>query len=272
MEDYDKSVVRGMLERAGEFFKPEEIVQMLGLEAIVAKSRLSKPAILKHLIKSTIIVEPFKPENLGDVAYDVSLGEHFYREKTPKGFASQGRLIYNPYDEECVRSTWIKQQAIQAKGIAEMYCAKVTQDYFGENIFPEDKIILIEPGETILGHTEEFIGGRLCVTADMRARSSAGRNFIAVCKCAGCGNIGYVNRWTMEITNFSRYYTLPLVVGRRIAQLTFEETEPISADDTYSAKGKYQTTASIAELKKNWKPEDMLPKMWKDREVVERQK
>jgi deoxycytidine triphosphate deaminase len=80
-------------------------------------------------------------------------------------------------------------------------------------------------GETILAHTNEFIGGRETVTTMMKARSSMGRNFIEVCKCAGWGDIGYVNRWTMEITNNSRFYSIPLVVGRRIAQIVFFDSE-----------------------------------------------
>jgi hypothetical protein len=54
-----------------------------------------------------------------------------------------------------------------------------------ENIKPDDRIIWLKPGETILGHTNEFVGGRWTVTTMMKARSSLGRNFIEVCKCAG---------------------------------------------------------------------------------------
>ena len=90
----------------------------------------------------------------------------------------------------------------------------------------------------------QYIGGRETVTTMMKARSSMGRNFIAVCKasadlffcnlffvsnhcyqCAGWGDIGYINRWTMEITNNSRYYSIPLVVGRRIAQIVFFDSD-----------------------------------------------
>lgn len=51
-----------------------------------------------------------------------------------------------------------------------------------ENIADDDMIIWIKPGETILGHTQQFIGGRKKVTTMMKARSSMGRNFIEVCK------------------------------------------------------------------------------------------
>jgi hypothetical protein len=56
------------------------------------------------------------------------------------------------------------------------------------------------------------------------------------------------------------------VVGRRIAQIIFFETGPILAND-YSKLGKYQTTENIKDLKKNWKPESMLPKVYLDRDI-----
>jgi dCTP deaminase len=138
-----------------------------------------------------------------------------------------------------------------------------------ENIGLEERIIMIRPGETILAHTNEFIGSASRnITTMMKARSSTGRNFIEVCKCAGMGDIGYCNRWTMEITNNSQEYALPLVAGRRIAQLVFFETTPLEPDDAdYATAGKYQTTSDFEAMKAAWKPEDMLPKQWRDREV-----
>jgi dCTP deaminase len=137
-------------------------------------------------------------------------------------------------------------------------------DFVG--ISPNDKVILISPGETILAHTNEFIGGKNHITSQMHARSSFGRNFIEVCKCAGWGDVGFTNRWAMEITNNSTHHVIPLVVGRRIAQIVFYETGEILSHD-YSKFGKYQSTSNIKELKKIWKPEDMLPKLYNDRDI-----
>ena len=100
----------------------------------------------------------------------------------------------------------------------------------------------------------------------MKARSSFGRVFISVCKCAGWGDVGYTNRWTMEISNNSTQYTIPLVVGRRIAQMIFFETGPIIGDD-YTKHGKYNKTTDIKRLQKDWKPEMMLPRLWADRDI-----
>jgi dCTP deaminase len=124
----------------------------------------------------------------------------------------------------------------------------------------------LEPGETILAHTSEFIGGKNHITTMMKARSSMGRNFIEVCKCAGWGDVGYVNRWTMEITNNSRHYAIPLIVGRRIAQIVFFETGHIINND-YSSSGKYQTHQDMKKMKKEWNPSSMLPKLYLDRDI-----
>ena len=98
----------------------------------------------------------------------------------------------------------------------------------------------------------------------------------------------------MEITNNSRNYSIPLVVGRRIAQIVFfdsdgtlttldktdqkdeneqkEQTQQsnqiIQSDLTsYEKSGKYQTSSDLNTLMKQWKPEAMLPKMYEDREI-----
>ena len=90
-----------------------------------------------------------------------------------------------------------------------------------------------------------------------------GRIGIAVCKCAGWGDIGYINRWTMEITNFSNA-TIALPVGLRVAQFIFHATTPVADADFYARKGKYQSSEELREIKKQWRPEMMLPKLYKD--------
>jgi len=144
--------------------------------------------------------------------------------------------------------------------------AEVSYKFEFGNISLMDRVIMLAPGETILAHSNEFIGGRNHITTMMKARSSLGRSFIEVCKCAGWGDVGYINRWTMEITNNSKHYFIPLVVGRRIAQLIFFETGPI-LDRDYSKSGKYQTTTDIKKMMKEWDPKSMLPKLYHDRDI-----
>lgn len=219
---------------------------------------LSDKKIIEELKKGDIVIEPFKRENLSTSSYDLTLGEYFFAEQPPERFQN----IFNVYEKEHVERVWGTEplKAKLAKEVFENYKFE-----FG-NISPADRVIMLAPGETILAHSNEFIGGRNHITTMMKARSSLGRSFIEVCKCAGWGDVGYINRWTMEITNNSKHYFIPLVVGRRIAQLIFFETGPI-LDRDYSKSGKYQTTADIKKMIKSWDPKSMLPKLYNDRDI-----
>jgi len=220
---------------------------------------LSDKKILSEMKRGDIVIYPFKKENLSTSSFDVTLGEWYFREKPTRHYHN----IYNIWSKVHTDHVWgIKPlKAEKAKKIFEKY------NFKWEGIKPADKIILLQPGETILAHTNEFIGGQNHITTMMKARSSLGRNFIEVCKCAGWGDVGYINRWTMEITNNSSHYAIPLVVGRRIAQMIFFETGEIFKHD-YTKGGKYQSQKNLKKLIKNWKPEAMLPKLYLDRDIL----
>lgn len=224
---------------------------------------LSDRRIVEEMAEGAIVISPFNEKNLSTSSYDVTLGEWFYRPvpltqvHTMPGSNSPA-LVFNIYNQEQTEHYWVKERA----HVVSAREAKL----FGKGISEGEEIIMIQPGETILAHTQEFIGGRDHITTMMKARSSMGRQQIAVCKCAGWGDVGYVNRWTLEISNHNQYHAIPLVVGRRIAQLVFFETGMILGKD-YAQEGKYQTSHLIEELEANWKPEDMLPKLWKDRDI-----
>lgn len=219
---------------------------------------LSDRKILDEIKKGDIIIEPFRRDNLATSSYDVTLGEYYFQEQPSK----YDHNIYNIWSKSHTDHVW-GTEAKKAKKASEVF---KKYKFKWEGIKPSDKVILLQPGETILAHTNEFIGGRNHITTMMKARSSLGRNFIEVCKCAGWGDVGFFNRWTMEITNNSKNYAIPLVVGRRIAQIIFFETGPILNND-YAEKGKYQISNNLKEMKKSWKPESMLPKLYNDRDI-----
>lgn len=227
------------------------------------ESYLSRDAILRAMRAGRIFISPFDERHLGSGQYDVSLGPYFYRENRDV----RNVAVYNPYSEADVRRVWGDQweEAIRHKDWA-------MRNKVGplENVGLDDRVIVLDPGETILAHTNEFIGG--CdntITTMMKARSSLGRNFIEICKCAGLGDIGYHNRWTMEITNNSTKYQIPLVVGRRVAQIVFFRTDGIKGADYVAGSGKYQGTRDTSQMMEDWTPRAMLPKMFKDWEVRE---
>jgi dCTP deaminase len=230
---------------------------------------LSKPVIERLIATKHITIDTFKPENLGSAQYDVTLGEHFYREKAPPRYCGRigeersERRLYNPFDENHVRNRWQLDQPIAHEDWIERTGVPLINVGLGE------KLILLEPGEMILAHTEEFIGGSCdFITTKMYARSSSGRNGLEVCRCAGLGDVGYFTRWTMEIANTSRYDSIFIVPGRRIAQLTFFQVERVDPKDVYSKQGKYQDSDALDQLKAAWTPDAMIPKQWLDRESL----
>jgi len=223
---------------------------------------LSDKRILEEMKKGTVVIEPFVRAHLSTSSYDVTLGEWYFREQPPL----EHKKIFNLYSKKDTEVVW--STTPHRAGFAKDELKNFNIPFDG--ITPHDRVILLEPGETILAHTNEFIGGRGIITTMMKARSSLGRNFINVCKCAGWGDVGYTNRWVMEISNASQHYIIPLVVGRRIAQIIFFETGPVLKSE-YVKSGKYQATTDMAKLKKMWSPEAMLPKLWADRDIKKKQ-
>lgn len=206
---------------------------------------LSDRQILGERDSGNLVIEPFDRGNLGSDTYDVRLGEFFYRE------TQTVNAWYDPWSEASASRVWGVPFQAQVAGPAS------------DGV----KVIVLEPGETILAHTIEFIGARRGFTTKMFSRSSIGRSMLGVCKCAGRGDVGYFNRWTFEITSFSRYNKIVLRVGMRIAQIEFlpvAETER-----TYGVThGKYQDGDDLAKLMTDWRPELMLPRLHNDWELA----
>jgi deoxycytidine triphosphate deaminase len=176
--------------------------------------------------------------------------------------------IFDIFDAFDVRCVWGHLQC--AETVYGGYPPSVREAldalYEMPGISRQDLVIRLEPSEIILAHTQEFIGTRRKYTTQMHARSSTGRAMIGVCKCAGKGDVGFFNRWTMEITSFSRYHTIPLKVGMRLAQIEF-----LPVGDTlkcYGAgHGKYQDSSDLQIVMSSWKPEMMLPHFHADWEL-----
>ena len=204
-----------------------------------------------------IVFHPYREEHIAGSSVDVTLGHYFYKQE----FQPEAAGVYNPFDKEDVDRYF--------KGPLEAMPHKEWCEKNGVKLFtniPEDHpIIVLQPGERILGHTHEFIGIKAPGTSTMQARSTWGRNGVAVCLDAGWGDPGYINRWTMEIYNMNQHDSVVLPIGKRIAQLVFYETGPV--DQEYKKlSGKYQSAASdkLEDIISSWSPEQMLPRAYKD--------
>ena len=215
---------------------------------------------IKQAIEDGVIVSvPYNPDNVSEASVDFTLGYYFYKQE----YDERSR-VYNPFDRDDVDRYF--------KGPLEAMPHQEWCDRYGfklfENIPPEHPIIVLKPGERILAHTHEFIGIRSHGgAAEVKSRSSWGRNGVAVCFDAGWIDPGYINRITLEIYNLNQHESVVLPVGERIGQLIFHTAGPVEgdySDGRAGMSGKYQHTDNLEELIASWRPEMMLPRAFKD--------
>lgn len=207
--------------------------------------------ILDAQQRGHIVIYPFIAEYVRGSSVDVTLGEFYYE------LDAQTRNGYNPFDQADVERYFGEPH----EAIAAIDWSAQNKNQTWRNIPPDHPIIVLRPGQRILAHTHEFIGINPPGTTEMRARSSWGRNGVVVCKDAGWGDPGFINRWTMEIQN-DNPEPVVLPVGERVAQLIFHQTGKVGGH--YGESGKYQGGKSLPEIVSSWSPQQMLPRAYKD--------
>lgn len=214
---------------------------------------LSDHEIEKLRAQGAIIIEPFRPEALNPNSYDLTLGPYVarYRRIPPVEMVKGWR------DDAC-----------------EVDLREVTgADLFRIVDHRDDGAFKINAGESVLCHTNEFVGGtgvwnpvlqsveNIAVNTQLRATSTAGRLGLTACRCAGHGDAGYFDRWTLEVQNNSPY-DLVLPVGGVICQLVFFAVA--TPRRLYQeASGSYQQHRDLDKLMQEWTPRKMLPKKLK---------
>ena len=187
---------------------------------------LGASGIKKELERGNLIIDPFNQDQLGPNSYDLRIGNWIYRYNT--SFQTEYRIL----DKEDASS---------------LFYAK-----------PErcDRYIFINSGERILAHTEEFAGSVRKYVPQIACRSTIARIGLDVCASAGFGDVGFINRWTLEMYNFS---PLPIAipVGVRVCQIFFNRIDIVEGQDPEPVlyNGSYNPTNT------NWQPEEMLPKL-----------
>lgn len=239
---------------------------------------LNRAEILRHIVSGDIIISPFDAKNLGNNSYDISLGEYYWttRQADELGLNLQNTVdkthikISDPYDVSEIPLIWYLKKAIYVPDyskLLEKYLSPISLLIHVEN---KSKIIIVNPGDHILAHTREFIGGKRSIFGCIGSRSSTRRVGGEVCRDAGIGDIGYCSVWTLEISN-STDKPLLLVVGNRYGQIMFNKCVGPVPDRMYGendSNNKYQQTTDLSLDRDSWTPYKMLPKKFLDREVL----
>jgi dCTP deaminase len=212
-------------------------------------SILSDTEILREL-NGDVVIYPFYPTQLGPNSYDVTLGDHYYKPQVgtlPEFFHPENGI-------QTIQYWGVTKGKNYGAHTASVVASKRMAERLGVSLGA--KYIIIPPGHVILAHTNEFIGGRNHITTSLHSRSTMGRSCISICKCSGFGDIGYWNRYTLEIENHGLVPAV-LTVGQRVGQIAFHRTGDVTT--SYEKRGQYQGCDTIQEVVKTWTPLCMIP-------------
>lgn len=110
--------------------------------------------------------------------------------------------------------------------------------------------LILQPGDSLLGSTIEYIELSDSLCARVEGRSSLGRKFLNIHSTAGFADSGFKGNITLEFTNNGKE-GIELRKGMRICQLVFEELSS-PAERPYGSEGlnsKYQGQKGVTESK-----------------------
>ncbi len=159
--------------------------------------------ILAEIERGKIIVFPFNKERVQTTSIDVTLGSHYYRElgadggrghirpepvyqiSTNNGNCAiyQGQDIWGSYHNALPFIDAVKELHTKTLNTPPLFLTFPTETF---NPCDRQRFIILNPGENILAHTEEFIGSSSSdITTMCETKSTFGRMLGETCKCAG---------------------------------------------------------------------------------------
>lgn len=173
---------------------------------------LTDKQILEEISKGTIVIEPYEPHCLGTNSYDVHLGKYL--------------------------ATY-KDQILDARKHNQIETFEI----------PDEGYVLL-PNRLYLGVTKEYTETHAHVPF-LEGKSSVGRLGIDIHATAGKGDVGFCNKWTLEISvshPVRIYYNMP------IGQLIYFKVEG-DIENMYNKKpsAKYNQVSEFPVESMMWK-------------------
>jgi len=172
------------------------------------------------VICKKIRIEPYDENSINPNSYDLHLGNHFQISKQNGGI--------NPYDQRTV------EKAFYEKTCSELW---------------------IQPGEFILGRTEEKISLPADIVGSVEGKSSLARLGLSIHQTGGWIDAGFSGSITLELYNCSPNQIL-LNAGMPIAQIVFFSTVPAELPYGKRKNSKYQNQigATLSRYPQNRRP------------------
>lgn len=108
----------------------------------------------------------------------------------------------------------------------------------------------LKPGEFILAHSQQIFNLPNNISAEYKLKSSMARIGLEHLNAGWCDAGWTGSALTLELKNMTQLNTIRIKHGDAIGQIVFFEHEPVPADRSYAARGRYNNDTTVTGVKK----------------------
>lgn len=173
---------------------------------------------LKVLVDQGVITN-VHPDQINSASIDITLGKHLLVER---------------------RHPEVRHRVISLKNRDKMYCGPHNLD---------EGPYRMHPGEFLLAQSEQVFFLPPTISAEYKLKSSMARIGLEHLNAGWCDAGWNGSVLTLELKNMTNHHYLELEAGVGIGQIVFYEHEPVPADRSYAARGRYNNDKMVHGIK-----------------------
>lgn len=121
--------------------------------------------------------------------------------------------------------------------------------YMGPHNLAEDGHLLLMPNRFILAQSAQTFNLPNNISAEYKLKSSMARIGLEHLNAGWCDAGWNGSVLTLELKNMTQHHAIQLRAGDRIGQIVFFEHEPVPADRSYAARGRYNGDTKVEGIK-----------------------
>lgn len=112
-----------------------------------------------------------------------------------------------------------------------------------------DGAFVLEPGQFVLAQSEQVFNLPPNISAEYKLKSSMARIGLEHLNAGWCDAGWNGSVLTLELKNMTQFHRIELEQGVGIGQIVFFEHEPVPADRSYAARGRYNGDTTVSGIK-----------------------
>ena len=187
---------------------------------------LSHDELVTHVVSELVLQNrdgsSINPAQVNAASIDIRLGRRIGREKRINPFKNEPQIV--------------------DYGLRE----PLSMGFY--NLAEEGTVL--DPGEFILAESEEIFNLPLDISAEYKLKSSMARIGLEHLNAGWADGGWHGSVLTLELKNMTQYHSIRIQPGQFIGQMVFFRHTPISYDDSYAARGRYNNDTEVSGIKK----------------------